>query len=237
MNFYKHHIGDYRRDTSHLTLIEHGAYRQLLDTYYLNEQPIPLETDLVFRRLLARTETEQQAIMTVLEEFFDRTEGGWVHGRCDAEIAEYHSRADLARANGMRGGRPKKTDPVISGNRQETQTVPAEKANHKPQTKNHKPTASSAAPIDVDRFGEFWSAYPRKVAKPEALKAWIRIKPDDETFDAIMAGLAAAKTSRDWAKDDGQFIPHPSTWLNQRRWEDQLETAAAGDDDHFGGLL
>ena len=90
--------------------------------------------------------------------------------------------------------------------------------------------------MDLGTFDEFWSAYPRKVAKPEALKAWIKIKPDAETLAAIMAGLAAAKQSRDWTKDDGQFIPHPATWLNQRRWEDQLETAAAGDDP-FGGLL
>jgi len=235
VNFYKHHIGDYRRDTTHLTMLEHGAYRQLLDTYYLHEQPIPLETDSVFRRLSARTEDEQKAVLTVLAEFFDRTETGWVHGRCDAEIEEYKARADLARTNGKLGGRPKKTESVISGNQDGTDDKTESKANHKPRTINHKPS-SSAAPVDVDRFAEFWSAYPRKVAKPEALKAWIKIKPDDETVASIMAGLAAAKQSRDWTKDEGQFIPHPSTWLNQRRWEDQLETAGASDD-HFGGLL
>lgn len=235
MNFYKHHIGDYRRDTGHLTLIEHGAYRQLLDTYYLNEEPIPDDDEQICRRLSARTEPERQAALDMLREFFRRTERGWVHGRCDAEIAEYHSRADMARANGKRGGRPKKTESVPEQNQVGTDGETGSKANHKPETKNHKPS-SSAAPVDVDRFAEFWAAYPRKVAKPEALKAWIKIRPDDETADAIMRGLDAAKQSRDWTKDDGQFIPHPTTWLNQRRWEDQLETAGAGDD-HFGGLL
>ena len=235
MHFYKHNIGDYRRDTSHLSLIEHGAYRQLLDTYYLHEQPIPDDDEQVCRRLSARTEAERQAVLDMLREFFTRTPDGWIHSRCNAEIAEYHAKADLARANGKLGGRPKKTDPVISGNREGTQTVPETKPNHEPRTKNQ--SSSSAAPLDVDRFAEFWTAYPRKVAKPEALKAWIKIKPDDDTFAAIMAGLAAAKTSRDWTKDDGQFIPHPTTWLNQRRWEDQLETAAADGSDPFGGLL
>jgi uncharacterized protein YdaU (DUF1376 family) len=234
MNFFKHHIGDYRRDTSHLTLIEHGAYRQLLDTYYLHEQPIPLETELVFRRLSARTDEEKQAIVTVLNEFFEQTETGWSHGRCDDEIAEYHSRADLARANGKRGGRPKKTESVISENRDGADEETKPKANHKPQTNNHKPTSMG---VDVDRFAEFWVAYPRKVAKPEALKAWIKIKPNDEVCSAIMAGLEAAKRSRDWTKEGGQFIPHPATWLNQHRWEDQLDTATVGGDDPFGGLI
>ncbi len=54
MNFYKHHIGDYRRDTAHLSLLEHGVYRQLMDTYYLSEEPIPNETELVMRRLSAK---------------------------------------------------------------------------------------------------------------------------------------------------------------------------------------
>ena len=236
MNFYKHHIGDYRRDTGHLTLIEHGAYRQLLDTYYLNEEPIPDDDEQVCRRLSARTDAERQAVLDMLREFFQRTERGWVHGRCDSEIAEYHSRAELARANGKRGGRPKKTESVPEKNQVGTGEETGSKANHKPITTNHKPS-SSAVPLDVDRFSEFWTAYPRKVAKPEALKAWIKIKPDDDTFAAIMAGLAAAKASRDWTKDDGQFIPHPTTWLNQRRWEDQLETAGAGEADPFGGLL
>lgn len=134
MNYYSHHIGDYRRDTAHLSLLEHGVYRQLLDMYYLSEEKIPEETEVVYRRLCARTEDEKTAVNTVLFEFFKR-ENGWVHTRCEREISAYQGKADRARKNGKLGGRPSKTKVVISGNLEETE----EKANHKPITNNHKP--------------------------------------------------------------------------------------------------
>lgn len=70
-------------------------------------------------------------------------------------------------------------------------------------------------------FAAFWTAYPRKTAKPNAEKAFARIDPDDATFAAMLAALDRQRRSPDWCKDGGQFIPHPATWLNQRRWEDQ----------------
>jgi uncharacterized protein YdaU (DUF1376 family) len=145
MHHYKHHIGDYRRDTMHLSLLEHGCYRQLLDMYYLSEEPIPKETESVIRRLCVRTEEEAKAIQTVLNEFFTPTEKGWIHGRCDREIDTYQGKADRARGNGKLGGRPKKTEVVISGNQSATKT----KANHKPLTTNQEPKDNA---FDAEAF-------------------------------------------------------------------------------------
>jgi len=75
-----------------------------------------------------------------------------------------------------------------------------------------------------DRFAEFWQAYPRKVAKPAAEKAWRKVAAE---ADAIMAGLRRQAGCEQWAKDGGQFIPYPATWLNGRRWED-APAAAVG---------
>lgn len=72
-----------------------------------------------------------------------------------------------------------------------------------------------------DGFAAFWQAYPRKVAKSAAQKAWAKLKAKPELQDSVMQGLEAAKASRQWTKDNGAFIPHASTWLNQRRWEDE----------------
>lgn len=75
-------------------------------------------------------------------------------------------------------------------------------------------------------FEQFWKLYPRKVGKDKAEKAWARIKPDQALFDEIIAALAKHSTSHDWTKDNGQFIPHASTWLNGKRWRDVLQSAA-----------
>jgi uncharacterized protein YdaU (DUF1376 family) len=136
MHHYQHHIGDYRRDTAHLSLLEHGIYRQLLDMYYLNEQPIPKETQVVFRRLSAKTEHEQNAIETILKEFFLDTPDGWKHTRCDSEIAAYQEKAEKNRINGKSGGRPKKTQVVIDGLSDGNPSGTQNNLNHKPLTIN-----------------------------------------------------------------------------------------------------
>lgn len=68
----------------------------------------------------------------------------------------------------------------------------------------------------------FWPAYPRRVAKHDAFKAWqsLRLKDDDQkSLDLIMDGLERARSH--WAEHDPKFIPYPGTWLRGRRWEDE----------------
>lgn len=149
MNYYSFHIGDYRRDTAHLSLLEHGVYRQLLDMYYLSEEKIPEETEVVYRRLCARTDEEKNAVNTVLAEFFKR-DNGWFHARCERDIEQYQVKADRARKNGKLGGRPHKTNEVISGNQEQTNT----KANHKPITNNQEPITNKEKDICASAHAE-----------------------------------------------------------------------------------
>ncbi len=69
-------------------------------------------------------------------------------------------------------------------------------------------------------FEAFWNAYPkgRKVARPRAIRAWRKIKPSERL--AVYSGLEAWKRSDQWVKEHGRYIPHPSTFLNDRMWED-----------------
>jgi hypothetical protein len=66
-------------------------------------------------------------------------------------------------------------------------------------------------------FPAFWAAYPRRVGKGAAEKAWAKARPP---LAAVLAAVEACRATDQWRKDGGQFIPHPATWLNQRRWED-----------------
>lgn len=70
-------------------------------------------------------------------------------------------------------------------------------------------------------FDAFWAIYPRKDGKQAAYKAWCKLRPDRAACAAMAAGLERARTSRQWTKDDGEFIPHASTWINGRMWEDE----------------
>jgi len=135
MHYYKFNIADYRKDTSHLTTIEHGIYRQLIDWYYLDEKPIPLETQVVSRRLRLGSDMEFSSLQNVLSDFFKEGKTGYVHKRIEVEIKDYQEQVEKNKNNGKLGGRPKKTQVVIHGFSNESQNNP----NHKPLTINHKP--------------------------------------------------------------------------------------------------
>jgi len=86
VNYYPFHIGDYLSATRHLSWEEDAAYRRLLDTYYTNEKPLPVELRAVCRLVLAQTETQREAVDVVLNEFFELTPDGWINHRADGEI-------------------------------------------------------------------------------------------------------------------------------------------------------
>jgi len=73
----------------------------------------------------------------------------------------------------------------------------------------------------ISDFETFWTHYPKKVGKKEACKAWGKVK-DKPALSIILEALIRSKGSDQWLKDNGQFIPNPSTWLNQGRWDDVL---------------
>lgn len=85
-----------------------------------------------------------------------------------------------------------------------------------------KPARTRKPKDEHPHFAAFWSAYPRKTAKPNAMTAFARLDPDADTLAAILAALDVQRRSVDWCKDGGRYIPHPATWLNARRWEDQM---------------
>lgn len=136
MNYYQHHIGDYLTRTAHLTLIEHGAYRRLIDVYYSTESPLPGDVKSVYRLVMARSKEEKEAVDSILSEFFDLEDDGFHQHRCDHEI----SLCDKNRVNGKKGGRPKKND-----NPDETQTKPRINPEDNPDETQHEP--NTKAPV------------------------------------------------------------------------------------------
>lgn len=98
--------------------------------------------------------------------------------------------------------------------------------------------------IDIDknlyfqRFNEFWDIYPKKKDKERAQIAFLRIKPNEELFAQMKCALDKHKRSAQWR--DAQYIPYPSTWLNGKRWEDEVpesDCSSFDTDDFFEANL
>ena len=86
---------------------------------------------------------------------------------------------------------------------------------------DHKEQEKSVKTLWEEQFEEFYKNYPKKVKKQDVKKWFKKYKPSSELFSSMMNSLEQFRGSKDWLKDKGQYIPYPSTWLNQKRWEDE----------------
>ena len=122
----------------------------------------------------------------------------------------YARKVEANKANGLKGGRPKAKEPSgLIG-----KPTKAKKA-------YSDSDSDSDTTIDND-FTLFWSAYPKKVSKGQAEKVFIKVYKSLPNTSVLMSRLEIAKTSESWTKDNGKFIPHASTWLNAKGWEDEI---------------
>ena len=93
--------------------------------------------------------------------------------------------------------------------------------NPHPNTKKKRSARGQSVSGDFERF---WQAYPRKVAKQAARRAFARV---DVPLERLLQALEQQKTETQWQRENGRYIPHPVTWLNQGRWEDEPTDATA----------
>jgi len=202
MHYYQKNIGDYRRDTMNLSLLEHGVYMTLIDHYTLNEELISLDHLDVCWTIGARTDNEKTAVCLILSKFFIKTDEGYRHKRCDEEISKYHAKSEKAKESvGKRWN--KDTNVIRTYNEGNT---------------NHKPITNNQEPLTNKDFETFYAKYPKKVKRPNAEKAWLKAKPD---IDIVMKALEY-QLSNDSRFRDTQYIPHPSTWINGKEWENEV---------------
>lgn len=164
--------------------------------------------------------------------------------RMDKDAAIYTERCKKNKESGEKGGRPPKNRTVTSeterllqkpngyfhnpsysdtdsvsdsvSDTQEQEKTPA------PKVASKRARKSAGVPL-ADEFTTFWEAYPRKVAKPNAQKAWTKLVNAGELpdMDTLLAAVANQADAKDWHTDQ-QFCPHPATWLNGKRWEDSV---------------
>lgn len=96
MNFYSFHIGDFSKSTAHLSWMESYVYRKLLDLYYSQESPLSANLDSVCRLVLATQKSQRAAVEAVLNEFFEKTEDGWVNHRVERELLKMREKIEAS---------------------------------------------------------------------------------------------------------------------------------------------
>lgn len=107
-----------------------------------------------------------------------------------------------------------KNDFIESNNKQDT----IDEIKEEKQVKEKSKTENK----QQEYFSIFWASYPKKVGKGAAEKSWKKIKPTKDLLEKMLNAIETAKQSMQWNKDNGQYIPNPATWLNQKRWEDEI---------------
>ncbi|HEX7643001.1 MAG TPA: YdaU family protein [Burkholderiaceae bacterium] len=186
MHYYSHHIADFRKDTSHLSLLEQGLYRRLLDQYYLDEKPLGLDHVVLMRAHCVRTADEKQAFDNVLQDFFIRTEDGYVHKRCEIEIGAFHAKSQSAAESAKARWARVRAEKEAAAMR----THSDGNANHEPITNTHQPKKNKPP------LGELFPGVSAQVlddfaAVRKKLRAEItRTAADGMAREAAKAGLA-----------------------------------------------
>ena len=128
---------------------------------------------------------------------------------------------------GKTGGAPKGNQNAVKLAKQtKTNTKTSEQAKQPSNTFVTTSTVEhqeSCAGLQEQRFAEFWTAYPRKIGKEAARKAWRHINPTADHHTKILAAINTAINCEQWQRDNGRYIPNPATWLNQGRWDDEVQ--------------
>lgn len=240
MRFYTHHIGDFNSATRHLTRVERSIYRDLLELYYDTEEALTSDIDLLARKVIARSEEERAGLVLVLEEFFTLENGRFINDRCETVLTDYFEaqdaleekkKAERERKQRYRDARRElfkeaarlgidtkitltneQLKDLISMSRG-TPTGKDEEGTAKPLTINHKPLTNN----QYINFDDFYSIFPKKVKKQEAQAAWKKLKVTEELFNEIKAHFLVA-----YQHTEKKYIPNPATYLNKRRWEDEI---------------
>lgn len=229
MHYFKRNIGDYHKKAGRLSMVEHGAYTLLLDACYDRERFPTLEDAIDW--CWAKTQEEIDAIELVLRKFFELIDGRYVQLRIQDEINAYHATALKNKEIAEKREADKRTKRAPDSTKR-APLVHEIAPNQEPLTINQEPIdqeTCAPSPRDspkADLFPKFWALYPRKQDKAKAQKAWTKLKVTDDLFAMIAKGLSAQVVSADWLKDGGKYIPMPTTWLNGKRWEDEVKVAS-----------
>lgn len=216
MYYYRHHIGDFKRDTEMLSNDQSMVYLRLLWMYYDSEEPLPDDPG----SLAFYTRSDIETVSLILKHFFSYDDGVWRHSRCDREINAYQAKRESAKRSADKRWQNAKSMPTHSDRNANAYdhdaNAPIFDANQEPITKNQEPatknqekrsvaTAKRFAPptveqvkaycverknrVDARRFVDFYEAKGWLIGKNK-MKDWKAAVRTWEGKDDTVAGIS-----------------------------------------------
>jgi len=208
MHYYQFNIGDYKSHTEHLSEMEDLTYRRLLDWYYLHETPIPLDLTETARQIRMRSHSD--CITLVLQEYFERTDDGWVHHRANKEIAKTGEKSEKASASAKARWNKAKDANALQTQSESNATHNTE---HITQDTKHKVKTQRGSRLPTD-----WSL-------PDEWKAWAETERPDLPIKTVADSFRDFWISK--AGAGGVKLDWQATWRNWVRSQSAPKQAFA----------
>lgn len=213
----------YREDTLNFTLAQDGAYRRLIDHYMETRRPLPAG-DIALCRIIGIGIDEFHAIAEQVLSKFIEIEGELHHEKCnevlDSQDSLSKKRSDVAKAGHKKRNKNKSMLPKAK------QKLCNSKDTGQDRTGEDRKKEDASGEPDYDKvFEGWWINYPRKIGKGKAKERFIKVlKTKKATIEHMTVGLQRYCEDINNRGTETQFIAHPSTWINEGRWEDEYST-------------
>jgi len=212
------YVADYLADTMHLTAEEHGAYLLVIMNYWQTGQAVPKNRLPSIAKI---SNGRWPQVEQTLSEYFTEDENGhWFHARIEADLAKVRSKSVKASKAGKASAAKRATaQPIDRQGKSNERSIGVELESNHIDTDTDTEALRISTNVDIG-FDRFWTEYPIKKKKKEALKVW-QSKKLHKKADEIVADVAKRKTSdRQWVEG---FSPHPTTYLRGDLWTDEME--------------
>lgn len=219
---------DFLVGVSDLTMEERGQYITLLCLQHqkgrLNERTISLSIPNVSQYVLDK---------------FDKDENGLFYNkRVESEINKRNKYCETLSLNAKSGWEKRNANNATAYANAEQKHMQGENENENKNVNKSINRIININSLYIDLFNILWSVYPRKDGKQYAIECFARLNPNAELTQTIKEAIERARKTKQW--QDRQFIPHFSTYINQRRWEDEIpedEISTFDTDDFFQSAL
>ncbi len=220
MNFWPRYIGDIQRKTGHLSCTEMGVYDRLLDHVYATEEALPGDVEACCRIARAMDKHERKAVESVLRQFFKLDGGHYLNERAAEEIVKARPKMEAARANGLKGGRPRRTeqkptglpDGLPPGTHDEPKSkAPQNQSSSSLRSEEQPPARKRAAPPDRpdDVAEQVWADW---LALRKAKRAPVTATTlDGARAEAVKAGMTLEAFLGVWCARGSQGLE--AAWL------------------------